>query len=86
MYQYGKDVWDYPDENFLTLCHVCHSDVSYIKKDITGVIDKAFIYTSQLSDVHSILVDIAFLDLQEIRHIAHLVYEETKKLNKLKNG
>lgn len=31
-YFFGNDVWDYPDDNFLTLCEHCHDALEYCKK------------------------------------------------------
>lgn len=31
-YKYGKKAWEYPDENFLTLCVHCHDVIEFCKK------------------------------------------------------
>jgi len=33
-YEYGRLPWDYPDENFLTLCEACHDMEEWLKEDV----------------------------------------------------
>lgn len=40
-YKYGKDPWDYPLENFKTLCCDCHKEESQLRKVIAGKTLKA---------------------------------------------
>lgn len=37
-YVYGKEPWDYVDENFLTLCAECHESEEYYKTDVANLI------------------------------------------------
>ena len=32
-YQYGREPWDYENDNFATLCEHCHKEVEVLKKD-----------------------------------------------------
>lgn len=34
-YQFGKEIWDYPDSCFETLCHECHEYIEMCIKDST---------------------------------------------------
>jgi hypothetical protein len=33
-YEYGKDIWDYENECFQTLCHLCHNEIELHLKEI----------------------------------------------------
>jgi len=35
-YQFGKEIWDYPDACFETLCHECHEYIEHCIKDSTS--------------------------------------------------
>ena len=37
-YIYGKEPWDYNDNNFITLCYECHSMEEYFKDSYTDLI------------------------------------------------
>lgn len=37
-YQFGKEPWDYPDENFITLCWECHESEEYAKNDFNAIV------------------------------------------------
>lgn len=42
-YQYGKDPWEYPLENFVTLCGSCHEDEEYFKNEVKKEIEKFYL-------------------------------------------
>lgn len=35
-YQFGKEIWDYPDINFQTLCYECHEHIEMCIKSSTS--------------------------------------------------
>lgn len=35
LYEWGRDPWDYPDTNFITLCEECRDQVEITKRAIT---------------------------------------------------
>jgi hypothetical protein len=63
-YEYGKDPWDYPLENFITLCHLCHEREESFKQE---AILKAFASAGQMSIVNlmKIISVITFLRIKD---------------------
>ena len=33
-YEFGKNIWDYPDESLITLCEDCHKEITQLDKQI----------------------------------------------------
>lgn len=58
-YIYGNEVWDYENENFITLCKPCHEEITQKKKSIKELIDNSFIYTDDLDQLMGIITTIS---------------------------
>lgn len=54
LYERGKDPWDYPDENYVTLCAYCHQSIEHLASQIRcfGV---NYLYLSTLFECHLIM-------------------------------
>lgn len=38
-YIFNNEIWDYPDDNFQTLCETCHASLTEYKREIKAIID-----------------------------------------------
>lgn len=64
-YEFGKDIWDYPDQCFETLCHECHKlieecikeNMSYINLELRKSVIDQYDYTCILNFIHSLSYD-----------------------------
>lgn len=57
-YVYGKDVWDYPDSNFITVCMECHDKITISKKMVKELIDDNFVDDEELCGLLCILKEL----------------------------
>lgn len=46
-YKYGNEPWEYDDDNFVTVCEICHESIEYIKKNFSVEYD-------EILDIHVI--------------------------------
>ncbi len=69
-YTYGKMVWEYDNDNLITLCEDCHSSITDIKKIIKLRIDYKFLSYDQLNKVDYILDALERMDLGDIVQVA----------------
>lgn len=54
-YIFGNEIWDYTEDNFITLCENCHKEVTEIKKSIKLTIDNDFVCNDVLYELNGIL-------------------------------
>ena len=47
-YTYGKNVWDYPNENLITLCESCHKKITIVKETSNDIIQNYGFLGSEL--------------------------------------
>lgn len=62
-YQFGKDIWDYPNENFETLCYECHEYIETSIKDsfsdIQIIIRKTFLNQDDYNCIVKLLIHLS---------------------------
>jgi hypothetical protein len=62
-YQFGKDIWDYPNTCFETLCYECHQYIETNIKDSTSdlqiIIRKTFLNQDDYNCINRLLLHLA---------------------------
>lgn len=81
-YEYKKEIWNYDNSNFVTLCKTCHEHITALKKDIKCVIDNSYLFTDILSELHGLLVDLTEQKYTSIEISALAEYVRNKKSGK----
>lgn len=69
-YTFGNNVWEYDNDNLITLCETCHSCLTDLKKIIKLRIDNEFLSTDQLNYVEKIISALGRMDLGDIAQVA----------------
>lgn len=54
-YEFGKDPWDYTDQNFMTVCEKCHSDIEYDKTIFNATVKYLLINNVSYYDLIGVL-------------------------------
>ena len=65
-YTYGNNVWEYENDNLITLCETCHSCLTDSKKIIKLIIDCEYVSNNKLKWVEYILLNMINMDLSDI--------------------
>lgn len=68
-YKANTDPWEYENDSLITLCENCHTEVTWLKKDIKRIIDEEFLYVDFLTELHSLLLKIQHMDPSKINDI-----------------
>lgn len=69
-YVFGNKVWEYDNDNLVTLCETCHSCLTDLKKIIKLRIDNQFISSDQLHYVEKIISALGRMNLGDISQVA----------------
>lgn len=69
-YIFGNKVWEYDNDNLITLCETCHSCLTDLKKIIKLRIDNQFISADQLHYVEKIISALGEMNLGDISQVA----------------
>ena len=69
----NRDLWDYKDDYFITLCVDCHNAISDLKHDIKAMIDDGFKYTDNLGQLAYIIIALSKLDPYQLFQIRKLL-------------
>ena len=51
-YIWGNDPWDYPNENFITLCESCHENEESAKIDFNDLVHDLLLMGNSYRDLH----------------------------------
>ena len=60
-YTFGNDPWDYPDDNFATLCWECHEDRTTTARSTKELMNLAILKGVSTSTIHGIMLDICII-------------------------
>ena len=69
-YVFGNKVWEYDNDNLVTLCETCHSCLTDLKKIIKLRIYNQFISSDQLHYVEKIISALGRMNLGDISQVA----------------
>lgn len=81
-YIFGAEPWEYENKNLITLCKVCHKDVTEYKKFIKDCIDNKFVTSYKLYEVGLIIniaKDLTTCELQQLLKRAETILKSKQK-------
>ena len=68
-YIYGNNVWEYDEDELVTLCSDCHEGITLLKKEVKEKIDTYFTYLDSFEALSSILDIFNELDPSDLFYI-----------------
>lgn len=77
----GILAWEYDSKYLITLCMDCHESITMTKREIKGIIEEKFLLQTDLSNLHSILIDAAICaDHDKLEELTQLTSRLANKL------
>jgi len=72
-YLANTDPWEYENDSLVTLCEMCHTEVTWQKKEVKRIIDEEFIYVVHVTELRLLLLKLKNMDPFSIRELANSI-------------
>jgi len=73
IYYQDRMIWDYKDNELISLCSTCHKNTTEEKKNIKQFIDNNFVYIDTLKPLKDIICMLAKLDPSDLDGIKNYI-------------
>lgn len=78
-YVFGKEIWDYDNDDLITVCEYCHSEITELKKTIKNNLDNHFVFREYLEELNIIVENIKNYNPYDLQELGKYICKKNKR-------
>jgi hypothetical protein len=72
----NTDPWEYENDSLVTLCEICHTEITWLKKEVKRIIDEDFVFVEYITELHLLLLKIKNMNPYKLDQLVKSINHE----------